>query len=78
MSMMQHFSPFSKDTRELLTFISLGLDGKASVTIKASKHGLTLALGKRVVARGKYARSLREDYLRTVQRIKGELARLKS
>lgn len=78
MSTMSHFSPFSNATWHLLAFLSLGLDGKAAVTITASKNGLTLKLGKHVVGRGKDAHALHEDYLRHVARIKGELERLKS
>lgn len=78
MSPMQHFSPFSNDTWHLLTFLSLGLEGKTRVTITASKNGLTLRLGKTLMARGKDARELHEDYQRNAERIRGELARLKT
>jgi hypothetical protein len=77
MSAMRNFSPFANETWQMLAFLSLGLDGKASVKITASKHGLTLHVGKIMMARGKDARALVQDYERRAAEARAMLERLK-
>lgn len=77
MSAMDHFSPFAESTYKTLGFLSMGLEGKMSVTIRASKNGLTLRLGDLFVARGKDARAMCEDYERKMTELGARLERLK-
>lgn len=56
-----HFSPFASHTHRLLGVLALGMEGKGSYTITASRHGLTLKSGKSTLARGKDGRELFRD-----------------
>lgn len=71
---MNHFSPFSNDTWAILSFLAVGLDGKAAVTLTASKRGLTLKIGKVVIGRGKDAAALCRDYALTLENQRAALA----
>lgn len=64
-----HFSPFADSTHKLLGVLAAGLDGRTSVTLKASKHGLTLYFGKAKVAHGRDARALFEMYDAVMEKI---------
>lgn len=72
-----HFSPFCNNTWWLLGVLSISLDGKAAVELKASKRGLTLRLGP-IRARGRDCAELKASFESEHERLNAKIALLRS
>lgn len=77
-STMQHFSPFGNATWKLLSFLSVSLNGGLTVTLKASKQGLTLKMGSLLTAHGKTPEDLCNDYDLRAAELMAKLNNLKA
>lgn len=82
---MFHFSPFSDATWKVMSFLSLGLEGHGSISISASKRGLTMKISGEKVAHGKDAAALSADFDRYMEQrraaidgLKADLARIEA